>query len=109
MDWRSTGAELPPKWKSAISAHHQNLLGRKGLGRYAWCVAAEVLLCLPPERLRALAAKLREEAEGNPEAFAEKWDNREQAARAVAAELRAALNDALKSVERAARSKQKRR
>ncbi len=100
MDWRSTGAELPPKWKSAISTHHQNLLGRKGLGRYAWCVAAEVLLCLPPERLRALAAKLREEAEGDPASFAEKWNDRDEAARAVAPELRTALNDALKRVGR---------
>ncbi len=105
MDWRSTGAELPPKWKNAISTHHQSLLGRKGLGRYAWCVAAEVLLCLPPERLRALAAKLREEAEHDPQTFAEKWNNRDEAARAIAPELRAALNDALKSVKRPARSR----
>lgn len=100
MEWRSTGAELPPKWKEALSAHYQNLLGRKGLGRYAWCVAAEVLLCLPPERLRVLAAKLREEAEDAPDAFSEKWSNREQAARTVAPDLRTALEDALKSVER---------
>ncbi len=105
MDWRSTGAELPPKWKSAISTHHQNLLGRKGLGRYAWCVAAEVLLCLPPERLRALAAKLREEAEGDPESFAKKWNDRDETARVIAPVLRAALNDALKRVSRPARSK----
>lgn len=100
MDWKNAGAALPPEWKEAVSTHNKSLLGKKGLGRYAWCVAAEVLLCLPPERLRALAAKLREEAEGDPEAFAEKWDNRERAARAVAPELRAALNDALKSVGR---------
>ena len=84
--------------------HHQNLLGRKGLGRYAWCVAAEVLLCLPPERLRALAAKLREEVEDDRQTFAEKWNNRDETARAIAPELRAALNDALRSVERPGRS-----
>ena len=69
----------------------------------------EVLLCMPPARLRALAAKLREEAEGAPEAFAEKWDHRARAARAVAPALRPALNDALKSAEHPRRSKQKRR
>lgn len=109
MDWKSAGVALPPRWQQAVSSHNTSLLGKKGLGRYAWCVAAEVLLCLPPERLRELAAKLREEAEGDPEAFAEKWNNREQAARAVGPELRTALNNALKSVEQPARSKQKRR
>ena len=105
MDWRTTGAELPPGWKEGISAHFQGLLGRKGLGRYAWCVAAEVLLCLPPERLRELAAKLREEAESDPAAFAEKWNDRDQAARAVAPALRAALNEGLKTVSKPPRSK----
>lgn len=109
MDWKNAGAALPPEWKEAVSTHNKSLLGKKGLGRYAWCVAAEVLLCLPPERLRALAAKLREEAEGNPESFAQKWNDRDETARAIAAELRAALNEALKSVERSGRPKQKRR
>ncbi len=100
MEWKNAGAALPSAWKQAVSSHNKDLLGKKGLGRYAWCVAAEVLLCLPPERLRLLAAKLREEAERDPQAFAEKWDNREQAAGLVALELRAALNDALKTVRR---------
>ncbi len=109
MDWRSTGAELPMKWKGAISTHHQSLLGRKGLGRYAWCVAAEVLLCLPPERLRELAARLREEAERDPEAFAGKWNDRDATAQAVGPELRAALHEALKTAGQPSRSKQKKK
>ena len=109
MDWKNAGAALPPEWKKAVSRHNTSLLGKKGLGRYAWCVAAEVLLCLPPERLRALAAKLREEAEDDPESFAEKWNNRDETAKAIAPALRAALNDALRSVERPGRSRQKRR
>ena len=60
-----------------------------------------MLLCVPPEKLRVLAAKLREEAEADPGAFAEKWNNREQTARNVAPELRAAISDALKGVGRA--------
>ncbi len=82
----------------AVSLHNKSLLGKRGLGRYAWCVAAEVLLCLPPGRLRELAARLREEAEHDPEAFAEKWNDREATAQAVAPELRAALHEALKRV-----------
>ena len=109
MDWKNAGAALPPEWKKAVSRHNTSLLGKKGLGRYAWCVAAEVLLCLPPERLRTLAAKLREQAEDDPQTFAEKWNDRDETARAIAPELRAALNDALRSVERPRRSKQKRR
>ncbi len=109
MEWKNAGAELPPEWKTAVSAQNRRTLGKRGLGRYAWCVAAEVLLSLPPERLRALAAKLREEAEDDPQTFAEKWNDRDETARAIAPELRAALNDALRTVERPRRSKQKRR
>lgn len=109
MDWRNAGAELPPEWKAAISAHNRKLLGKRGLGRYAWCVAVEVLLCLPPERLRELAAKLREEAEHDWETFADKWTDVDETARTIAPELRAALNEALKTVGRPTRPKQKRK
>jgi hypothetical protein len=105
MDWKSAGAELPPEWNAAVSAHNRELLGKRGLGRYSWCLAAEVILCLSREKLRELAAKLRDEAERDPQAFAERWSNRESAVRAVAPGLRAALNEALKDAERSARSK----
>ena len=107
MDWKNAGAALPPEWKEAVSSHNKSLLGKKGLGRYAWCLAAEVLLCLPPERLRELAAKLREEAERDSERFANKWNHREQTARAVAPDLRAALSQALRGIGRPPGSRQK--
>jgi len=51
-------------------------------------------------QLRVLALKLREEAESDPETFAAKWDDRDKAAKAVAPELRIALNEALKATTR---------
>ena len=99
MEWKNVGASLPPQWQEAVSSHNTSLLGKRGLGRYAWCVAAEVLLCLPPERLRELAAKLRGEAEQDWEAFANKWNNPGATARAIAPELRAAINEALRPVD----------
>lgn len=107
MQWLSTGAPLPPKWKEAISGHHYDLLGKRGLGRYAWCVAAEVLLCMPPEKLRKLAAALRKQAETDWETFAEKWSDPEKTARTVAPELRAAINEALKATTSAEKKKKK--
>ncbi len=105
LEWKSAGAQLPPEWKTVLSDHNRRLLGKRGLGRYAWCVAAEVLLCLPPEELRELAAKLRDESESDPESFAEKWNDREAAARTVAPKLLAALNEALRSGGKQAISK----
>ncbi len=109
MDWKNAGAELPPEWRKAVSLQNKRLLGKRGLGRFAWCVAAEVLLCLPPERLRELAARLREEAERDPEAFAGKWNDRDAAAQAVGPELRGALHEALKTGGQPSRSKQKKK
>jgi len=63
-------------------------------------LTAELPLCLPPERLRWPASKLREEAESAPEKFAAKWDDRDVAARAQAAELRTVLNEAVKATTR---------
>ena len=97
MKWKNAGAELPPKWKKAVSDHNKSLLGQRGLGRYAWCVAAEVLLCLPPERLRELAAKHRDLAERDWESFHDKWVDRDDAWRAVAVELLDDLTEALRS------------
>jgi hypothetical protein len=105
MNWKNAGAELPPEWKAAVSARNKELLGKRGLGRFAWCVAAEVLLYLPTPTLRELAAKLRDEAERDWESFANKWTDRERTARTVGPELRAVLNEALKGTARPAQSK----
>ena len=109
MEWQNVGAAVPPRWKQAVSAHNKSMLGKKGLGRYAWCVATEMLLCLPPERLRELAAKLREEAESDWDTFANKWSDRDQTAQAIAPALREALNEALKTVGKPHRIRQTRR
>ena len=100
MEWKSAGAELPPEWNAAVSAHNKDILGKRGLGRFAWCLAAQVLLCLPPEQLREFAAELRDEAERDWKAFSERWNNREEAARSLAPKLRTSLSDALKKAER---------
>ncbi|MCG8409524.1 MAG: hypothetical protein MI923_30330 [Phycisphaerales bacterium] len=97
MNWENAGVALPPKWKKAISAHNKKMLGKRGLGRYAWCVATEVLLCIPPDKLLELASNLRKQAEIDPDTFAKKWSNPEKTARTVAPELRAAINEALKA------------
>ncbi len=77
----------PPKWKKAVSDHNKSLLGQRGLGRYARCVAAEVLLPLPAKKLRELAVALRDEAERDWESFDKKWDNRDEATHKTAARL----------------------
>jgi hypothetical protein len=105
MDWKNAGAELPPQWKAAVSARNRELLGKRGLGRFAWCVAAEVLLALPTDVLHELAAKLRLEAERDWESFANKWSDRDKAARRAGADLLAAV---LKALEPAARRASKR-
>lgn len=101
MEWSSAGAELPPEWKVIVSQRNRELLGKRGLGRYAWCLAAEILLSLTSEQLRELAAELREEAETDWNKFAHKWDNPESAARTLRPELIVKLTAALKKAERA--------
>ena len=105
MEWSTAGTELPPEWKRAISAHNKRLLGRRGLGRYAWCVAAQMLLALPPDLLRDLASQLRDEAERDWEAFANKWADPDRSARTTVPEIRAAFEEASKRIAGAARSK----
>lgn len=102
MEWSSAGAELPPEWKVIVSQRNRELLGKRGLGRYAWCLAAEILLSLTSEQLRELAAELRDEAETDWNKFAHKWDNPEAAARAHGPELIAKLTAALKKAEKKA-------
>ena len=82
-EWKNAGAELPPEWKSVVSQHHKDMLAHRGLGRYAWCVAVEVTLCMPAEELRKLASQLREDAEQDWDSFARKWDEREKTAKAL--------------------------
>lgn len=97
MEWKNAGAELPPEWKDAVSAHFQKMLGKRGLGRFAWCVAAEILLCLPPDELREMASNLRHESESDPGSFAEKWSDPPKTSKRIAAELRPTIDAALKS------------
>ena len=104
MDWKNAGAELPPKWKKAVSDHNKSLLGQRGLGRYAWCVAAEVLLSLPAKKLRELAVALRDEAERDWEAFDRKWDNLDEATRDIANRL-LRMNDEPPKTKRKRKSK----
>lgn len=100
MDWRNAGAELPPEWKAAVSTRNRELLGKRGLGRFSWCVAAELLFCLPTDTLHELAAKLRHEAERDWQSFAHKWSDRKQTARQVGPELLAAVREALEALPR---------
>ncbi len=97
MAWKTIGAELPATWTAAVSAHNKSLVGRRGLGRYAWCVAAEFLLCLPVERLREMASKHREHAERDWDSFNEKWATPEQAIELVRAEFLELLQEILES------------
>ncbi len=97
MDWKNAGAELPPKWKKAVSDHNRSLLGQRGLGRYAWCVAAEVLLSLPANKLRELAVALRDEAERDWESFDNKWENRDEATHDIAERVLRMVDDPPKS------------
>ena len=87
----------PPKWKKAVSDHNKSLLGQRGLGRYAWCVAAEVLLPLPAKKLRELAVALRDEAERDWESFDKKWDDRDEATHDIADRLQKMIDDPPKS------------
>lgn len=72
QDWQNSGARLPSTWVAEIRALSHELLGKRSLQQYVWCVAAEALLSMPREQILREALRCQMEASQDWEAYEQK-------------------------------------
>jgi len=65
-DWEQCPGRLPPGWADAVSdLAHQINAGERGLIRYVYAVAIDMVLTLRPEEVRRRAVEMRDLHETN--------------------------------------------